>query len=181
MVVLALCDMGDGLSDNQPEEVESEGADDDDPMRDASVVLRVTPVSNSMHLLSSRLQTCVCFVSTPHVPTQGAWIAGKTRRMEPCTANNTNADAAMVATGRSVMLYRVLSLLLTVFCTGRFCRDNVPGWSKMTSEERRKWVVANKGQGGRGRRRQLKQVQSATRRQELTVRIVKPSYIRPAF
>lgn len=40
----------------------------------------------------------------------------------------------------------------------RFCRDNVPDWSNLSSDERRQWILKNKGQGGRGKKRILQRI-----------------------
>ena len=37
----------------------------------------------------------------------------------------------------------------------RFCRDNVSNWSKLSPEEKREYIRRNKGQGGRGKKREL--------------------------
>ena len=37
----------------------------------------------------------------------------------------------------------------------RFCRDNVGNWNKLTPEEKSTYIKNNKGQGGRGKKREL--------------------------
>ena len=37
----------------------------------------------------------------------------------------------------------------------RFCRDNVEGWNKLTKEEKREYVLKNRNEGGRGKKRSL--------------------------
>ena len=37
----------------------------------------------------------------------------------------------------------------------RFCRDSVKGWSKLTAKEKSEYIKANKGKGGRGKKREL--------------------------
>ena len=37
----------------------------------------------------------------------------------------------------------------------RFCRDNVGNWNKLTAGEKSEYIKNNKGQGGRGKKREL--------------------------
>lgn len=43
----------------------------------------------------------------------------------------------------------------------RFCRDHVEGWQQLSQDEKRKWILTNKGQGGRGRKRKLQVLSEA--------------------
>ena len=45
----------------------------------------------------------------------------------------------------------------------RFCRDKVTGWAKLSSAEKKQYIVQNKGQGGRGKKRALIAVTKARR------------------
>ena len=45
----------------------------------------------------------------------------------------------------------------------RFCRDKVTGWAKLSSAEKKEYIVKNKGQGGRGKKRALIAVTKARR------------------
>lgn len=40
----------------------------------------------------------------------------------------------------------------------RFCRENVPEWGDLTPEDRKKYILKNKGKGGRGRKRVLQKL-----------------------
>lgn len=43
----------------------------------------------------------------------------------------------------------------------RFCRDNVENWGGLSQADRKRWILTNKGKGGRGKKRQLEQVSEA--------------------
>ena len=45
----------------------------------------------------------------------------------------------------------------------RFGRDKVTGWAKLSSAEKKEYIVKNKGQGGRGKKRSLIAVTKARR------------------
>ena len=40
----------------------------------------------------------------------------------------------------------------------RFCRENVPDWGDLTPEDRKKYILKNKGKGGRGKKRVLQKL-----------------------
>lgn len=45
----------------------------------------------------------------------------------------------------------------------RFCRDNVPKWASLSAETKTAHIIANRGKGGRGKKRELVAVECVAR------------------
>ena len=45
----------------------------------------------------------------------------------------------------------------------RFCRDNVANWVSLSAESKQAYIIANRGKGGRGKKRELVSVECVTR------------------
>ena len=44
----------------------------------------------------------------------------------------------------------------------RFCRESVPGWNGLSQTDKRRYILANKGKGGRGKKRELVSIQAVS-------------------
>ena len=44
----------------------------------------------------------------------------------------------------------------------RFCRDNVQNWHRLSTAEKKSYILTNKGKGGRGKKRELVSVQAVS-------------------